>query len=140
MPLDDHCLPLEYKPTLTFNMSCDEYIEIFNKLMSARSYTFYYFEVMTLKSFKNSYMFKRGCALSTLCIFKHKENIKYSRFILMDFNNKDLRVNPSQEGVFDAEQTNCTNCLLCVMTLLITQRISAIGKGLPRLIHNWGLK
>jgi len=66
-------------------MSCNEYIGTFNKLMSARSYAFNYFEIMTLKSFKKSYMFKRGCALSTLCIFKHKEHIKYSRFILMDF-------------------------------------------------------
>ena len=58
----------------------------------------------------------------------------------MEFNNKDLRVTPSQEGVFNAEQTNYTNVLLCVMTLLISHRIRAVGKGLPRLIHNWGLK
>jgi len=33
-PLDDHFLPLEYKPAISFDMSCDEYIEIFNKLMN----------------------------------------------------------------------------------------------------------
>ena len=76
MPLDDQCLPLEYKPTLSFNMSYDDYIGIFNMLMSGRSYAFNYFEIMALKSFKDSYMLKSGCALSTLCIFKHKENIK----------------------------------------------------------------
>jgi len=52
-PLDDQCLPFEYRPTLSFNMSCDEYIEIFNKLMSARPYTFNYFDKKALKSFKN---------------------------------------------------------------------------------------
>ena len=31
-PLNDYCLPLGYKHTLSFDMSCDEYIEIFNKL------------------------------------------------------------------------------------------------------------
>ena len=38
--LDDHYLPLEYKSILSFDMSCDEYIKIFNMLMSARSYAF----------------------------------------------------------------------------------------------------
>jgi len=41
MPLDDQCLPLDYnKPTLSFGISCDEYIELFNKVMSAKSYAF----------------------------------------------------------------------------------------------------
>jgi len=35
MPLDDHYLSLEFNPTLSFNMSCDECIGIFNKLMNA---------------------------------------------------------------------------------------------------------
>jgi len=47
-------------------MSCDEYIKIFNKLMNARSYTFKWFEKKVVQSFKNSYMSKRGGALSTL--------------------------------------------------------------------------
>ena len=42
--VDDLGLPLEYKPMLSFDMSCDEYIEIFNKLMNARSYIFNWFE------------------------------------------------------------------------------------------------
>ena len=85
-------------------MSCDEFIEIFNKLMTAKSYAFILFEKKTLKSFKNSYMFKRDGALSTLGIFKHKGVIKYLNLILMDLNNKDLRENPCHEGVFDAER------------------------------------
>jgi len=76
-------------------MSCDEYIEIFIKLMSARSYAFNWFEKKALKSFKNSYIFKRGGTLSTLGIFKPKENAKYSRLVFMDFNIEDLRENPS---------------------------------------------
>jgi len=105
MPLGHQCLPLEYKPTFAFDMSYDERIEIFNKIMSVRSYAFNCFEKMTLKSFKNSYTFNRGGALSTLSIFKLTRNIKYSRLILMDFNNKNLRANPSPQGVFDREQT-----------------------------------
>ena len=67
-PLDDRCLPHEYKPTLFFVMSCDKYIKIFNKLIKARSYAFNWFEEKALKSIKNSYMFKRGGALNTLGI------------------------------------------------------------------------
>ena len=33
-PLNDHYLPLEYRPTVSFNITCDEYFEIFNKLMN----------------------------------------------------------------------------------------------------------
>ena len=29
MPLDDQCLPFEYKPTLCCDMNCDEYIVVF---------------------------------------------------------------------------------------------------------------
>jgi len=99
MPLDDQCVPFKYKPTLSFDISCDEYIENFNKLMSARSCAFNYIEKVALKSFKNSYMFKRGGALSTMGIFKPKRNIKYSWLILMDFNDKELTANPSQKRV-----------------------------------------
>ena len=71
--------------------------------MSARSYVLNWFEKKDIKSFKNSYMFKKGHALSTLSIFISKGNIKYSRLIFMDFNI-DLSENPSQEGVFDVDQ------------------------------------
>ena len=37
-PRDNHYLPLESKSILCSGMSCDVYIEIFNKLMSARPY------------------------------------------------------------------------------------------------------
>jgi len=73
MPLDDHYLPLEYKHTLSFGMSCDEYIEIFNKLTNVRSYTFNWSKKKALKSFKNSYIFNRDGALSTLDISNPKE-------------------------------------------------------------------
>ena len=68
--------------------------------MILRSCAFNWFKKKALKSFKSSYMFKRGGVLSTLGIFKPKKNIKYSRLILMDSNNKDLRENSSQEGSF----------------------------------------
>ena len=73
---------LEYKPTLSCDKSCDEYIAIFNKPLSARPYAFNWFEKKALKSFKNSYMFKRGGALDTLGIFKPKENLKSLRLII----------------------------------------------------------
>ena len=66
-------------------MSYDEYIEIFNKLMNARSYVFNWFEKKALKSFKNSYIFRRGGAFGTLGIFKAKGNVKYLMLMLMDF-------------------------------------------------------
>jgi len=85
-------------------------------------------------------MFKRGGALSTLCIFKLKGNIKYSRLILMDFKNKDLRENPYQEGVLVVEQTTSTNSPLHVMSSrheapLITHGNGALGEDRPRSVH-----
>jgi len=41
-----------------------------------------------------------------LDIFNPKWNIKYPRLIIMNFNYRDLGSNPSQEGVFVAEQAN----------------------------------
>jgi len=76
-------------------MSCDEYIEIFNNVIGAKSYAFNYFEKRVPKSFKNLYMFKRGEVLSTLGILKPKWSIKYSTLLLMDLNRKDLRANRS---------------------------------------------
>ena len=75
--------------------------EVFNKLMSARSCTFNYFEKIVPKGFKDSHVFTRGGARSTLGIFKPNGNIKYSRWVLIEINNKYLRANPSQEGVFN---------------------------------------
>ena len=40
MPCGDCYLPLECKLTLSFDISCDEGIGIFNKLISDRSYAF----------------------------------------------------------------------------------------------------
>ena len=52
--------------------SRNEYIESFNKLMSARSYVFNCLDKKALKSFKKSYLFKRDGGLSTLGIFEPK--------------------------------------------------------------------
>ena len=59
-PLDDHCLPLEYKPTLSFDISFDEHIETFNKLMRVRSYAFNWFENKGLQS-ELLYVQERWC-------------------------------------------------------------------------------
>jgi len=60
MPIDDQ--PLEYKLTLYFDMSCDGYVENFNKMMIDKSHAFNHLEQMTPQSSKNSYSFKRGSA------------------------------------------------------------------------------
>jgi len=90
-------------------------------------------------------MFSRGGALSTLSIFKTKGNIKYSRLVFMDFNTKDFRGNPYQEGVFDAEQATNLKILQPVTgtrrwASLITHRSGALGEDPLRPFHDWGLK
>jgi len=126
-PHDDHYLPLQHKLTLSFDMSWYEYIEIFNKLKSVTSYGFNRVDKKALNCFKNPYMFKRGNALSTLDIFKPKENIKYSGLILMNSNNKYLRVNPSQDGVFHMKQT--IDLKILQPTMGIRRRASLITHG-----------
>jgi len=86
-------------------------------------------------------MFKRGGALSTLGIFKLKVNVKYSRLVLMDFNIKDLRKNPSQEGLFDAKQATDLKILELIMssrrwTLLITRGSGALREDPLKPFHN----
>jgi len=44
MSLNDYNLPLQCEPPLSFDMTCDEYIKIFDKLMSTTSYAFNLFE------------------------------------------------------------------------------------------------
>jgi len=95
MSLDDYHLPHEYKPPFYFDMSCDEYIMIFNKLISAASYAFNYFEKVAPKSFRNSYMYKRSGVFSIFGYFQIQRGIKYSRLVSVDFKPKDLRINPS---------------------------------------------
>jgi len=90
-------------------------------------------------------MFKRGGALSTSGIFKPKENMKYLKLILMEFNNKNFRENPSQTGVFKAEQAISIKILQWIMrprhgALVITHGNGALRKDPPRSIHTLGLK
>ena len=49
-----------------------------------------------LKSFKNSYRFKRDGIPTPWLFSNSKGNDKLSRLVSMDYNSKDLRVNPSQ--------------------------------------------
>ena len=87
---------LEYNE---FELSCDEYIGIFNELMRPRRVA-YCFGVPP-KIFNSSWMFKKGRVLSTLGIFKLKGDNKLSRLVSMDLNPEDLRKNPSQVGKVD---------------------------------------
>jgi len=57
----------------------------------------------------------RDFTLSSLDISQSKENIKYSRLMSMDFNLKDLRVNPSQKRVLDLEHAIAIKVLRRVM-------------------------
>jgi len=75
-----------------FELSCDEYVEIFNELMRARRAT-YCFDVLP-KMFNNSYTFKNKGDHSTLGIFKAKNGKRRSRLMSTNFNPKDLRSNP----------------------------------------------
>ena len=94
MPVDDQCLPFEYKSTLSFDMSCDEHMDIFNKLMSVTPYAFNRFQKRALKS-SRTLIFQKGVVhLAHWVFFKPKEAIKYSRLVLMDSTI-------SQEGVFN---------------------------------------
>ena len=54
MLLDDYHLPLECQSPLSFDISCDDDIRIFNKLMNVRSYGFNYLETSPPKSLKLS--------------------------------------------------------------------------------------
>ena len=113
-----------------------------NKLMNTSTYVFNWFEKKALKSFKN-FDIKRDGALSTFGIFKFKEDIKYSRLILMDFNNKDLRTNSSQKVVFDVELATNLKILQLLMSLrdgasLITHENRGLRKDSLSFFHTWG--
>jgi len=63
----------------------------------------------------------------------------------MDFNIKDLRENPSQEEVFDAEQAINLKIFQPLMRLrhgasVVTHESGARGEDPPRPFHTWGLK
>ena len=89
MTLNDCHIFLKYESPLSFDMNCDNYLGIFNKVMSGRSYAVNYFQKRLTKSFKNSYMFKRRGVLSIFGILKTKRFIKYSRLVSMDLNPRD---------------------------------------------------
>ena len=70
MTIDDYYLHLECMPAVSFNMSCDDYIGIFKKLMNFKSYAFNYFVKMAPTSFK------------TLI---YSRQVLHSKLMLMDF-------------------------------------------------------
>ena len=92
IPLDDYHLPFKSKPPSSFDMSCDEYIEIFNNSMSTRSRAFNYLEKRPPRSFKNSYIFKKGGVLvEFLAHWVLQTKRKYHSWLVsMDFKIKDL--------------------------------------------------
>ena len=85
IPFDNYHLLVDFEPSHSFNLSCDEHIGISNKLRGVRYYAFNYFEKRPPKSFKSLYMLKRGGVLSTSGIFEPKGSINYSRLVLVDF-------------------------------------------------------
>jgi len=92
-----------------FELSCDEYIEIFNKRMRARSNA-HCFDVLP-KIFSNSYTFKKRGVLSTLDVFKPRSGKRHPRLMSMNFNPYDLRENPSQEGRLMRTKLQANSCL-----------------------------
>jgi len=54
------------KEVFKLDLSSDDYIRVFNKLMGARTYCSEYSRRLVPKIFKNSYMFKKGGLESTL--------------------------------------------------------------------------
>jgi len=72
------------KEVLKLELSCDDYIRVFNKLMGARTYCFEYRTRPTPKIFKNSYMFKQGGIEGTLQSSQPKYCSKVSRLSLGD--------------------------------------------------------
>ena len=95
--------PLEVKlvhdMVISLGMSCDDYIEILNSLMSVGRIVY-----PTGKAFNNSYMFKKGDPFRTMSFLKLKGCKKLSRLVSLDFKYKDLRTNPFKERELDAEQ------------------------------------
>ena len=55
--------------------------------------------------------------------------MKYSRLVFMDFSIKDLRANPSQEGVFYAEQATDLKILQLVMGMRHQASLITHGSG-----------
>ena len=90
---------LEYNE---FELSCDVYLEICNELIRLRRVS-HCFDVLP-NIFNNFYTFKRRGVLSTLDVFKPKNDKRHTRLMSRNFNPKDLRRNPSQEEELDAYQ------------------------------------
>lgn len=87
---------------LQSDLSIDEYIWVFNKLMGANNCVWRCSYELAPMTFKTSYAFKKNGVLSTLEFLTLKRCDKFSRMIFMMFNLKDLRANPFEEGEFDA--------------------------------------
>ena len=87
-----------------FGMSCDDYSKIFNRLITVGK--IFYPIAVSPKSFSNSYLVKKGGTLSIMCFLKFNGYDKLSRVAYLNFNPKDLRVNPLQGGGFNTEQVS----------------------------------
>ena len=74
-----------------FAMSCAEYIEIFNRLKNVGEV--FHLIGVPLKSFTNSYMFRKGGTVSALSFLKLNGCNKLSRVIYFNHKCKDLRSN-----------------------------------------------
>ena len=85
-----------------FEISCDDYVEIFKEIMTRRRATQCY--AVLPKIFNNYYTFRKRGIHSTLGVFKPKNSKAHARLMSWDFNPKDLTANPLQRGGFDAEQ------------------------------------
>ena len=122
-----------------FELSYDEYVEIFSEFIRPRRAR-NYFDVLQ-KIFNNSFAFKNKGALSTFGIFKPKNGKTHTGFS-MNFYPKDLRENPLHGGGVDVEQT---------LTLDLTSQASVLNQvgsmltlgqevGPPRSMLTWTLK
>ena len=87
---------------ISFEISCDEYIEIFNGLMNI-SRIVYSIGVSPI-AFSNSYIFKKGGTLSIMSFLELKVCNKLSRSVSLGFKHKDLRVHSFEKGEFDVDQ------------------------------------
>jgi len=74
-----------------FELSCDEYIAIFNELKRCTTAT-HCFDVLR-KIFSSSSIFKKRGVLSTFGIFKPKGGKRHATLMSMNFSHEYLREN-----------------------------------------------
>ena len=84
-----------------FEISCDEYIKIFKKLINTGK--IFHVIGVSPKSFNNSYIFKKGGILSIMSFLKLNGYNKLSRVVYLDYKCKDMRSNLLQRREVDAK-------------------------------------